>query len=165
MAFQADMDGYNVYEPGVISQSFEVVFAPLPLESPLQTFFIDDGETAEVKIIFQANPPPSNEQVVWHIVKQSSNHSRMITAGEIEERFEAKYIEVEGTEVTAVLLIHEASFEKDLLSYCYLEASNELGRFEYGFSLEPRPVTTPEPSTEEVCFLTLSYLKIIPHHV
>ena len=43
MAFQIDSEGYNIYEPDIVTSSFEVVFPPLPSETPLQTFFIDEG--------------------------------------------------------------------------------------------------------------------------
>ena len=139
MAFQSDIDGYNIYEPDIFTSSFEVVFPPLPSEAPLQTFFIDEGETATVLISFDANPPPTNDQVVWHVVRPSSNQSLMMEAGNVHGRYEALDVIVDGTFVTATLLIHQANYE-DVMNYCYLEAMNELGKFDYNFELTPRPI-------------------------
>ncbi len=63
-------------------------------------------------------------------------------------RFEAKYLEVQGSRVRATLLIRQASYD-DLMNYCYLEAVNELGRSEFQFALEPTPI---EPVVDYVRF-------------
>jgi hypothetical protein len=148
MALQSDAEGSSVYDPQLASSAFEIVFPPLPNAVPTPTFYIDEGLTARVSISFLANPAPRDDQVAWHVVRQSSNASEALSAGSASGRFEAEEVTVEGTRVTATLLIHQASFE-DVLNFCYLEASNTLGRFEYNFALALRPVATPPPMVEQ----------------
>ncbi len=132
----------EIFAPSSVASDFEVVFAPLPPETPAQTptFYITEGQIATVTLKFFANPAPSDENVIWHMVGQASNRSQLIAAGASSGRFEALPVSVEDTTVTATLHIYEASLE-DILNYCYLEAGNELGRFEYKFTLAPMPIT------------------------
>lgn len=128
--------------------NFEVVFPPLPPETPVQSFYITEGQIATVTIDFYANPAPRDDQVIWHIVGQATNRSQMIVSGTSKSRFEAHSIEVEDTLIKARLSIYEASLE-DILNYCYLEVQTMYGRFEYRFALHPAPITEPSQSVEE----------------
>ncbi len=131
------------------------------MPEPLVTFYMDEGETTEVAIEFDANPTPTNDLVIWHVVSHASNQSYLIEAGQARERFESRYLEFRGSTVIATLLVHQATYD-DVLSYWYLEASNSLGRFEYQFELQPRPMETEEPDDLEVRSTTTKYSTYTP---
>ena len=79
-AFQED-----VYRPpsSVISE-FEVVYPPLPNDevSGVQVAYVDLGMPGEVTIEFRANPVPTNEEVIWHYVKDETDESFVLSPGE-----------------------------------------------------------------------------------
>ena len=79
MAFQS-IDGYNVFEPKVVSSGFNVVYPPLPMEQEPGPFPIDQYDNnIEVVLTFYANPTPNNENLVWHVVKPTSNLSLLVS--------------------------------------------------------------------------------------
>lgn len=138
----------NIFDAVYASQRFEVLFPPLPTKTPMETFYIDEGQMATITMVFYANPSPKNSQVIWHIVRQASNQTELIEAGSTRGRYEALQVTVDDTKVTAVLHIYETNYD-DILHYCYLEVMNELGRHEYNFALAPRPPMTTEWSNNE----------------
>ena len=51
--------------------------------------------------------------------------------------------------VYVTLFIYQASLDEIMGKFCYLEVSNELGRFEYNFEFAPRPIPTQPPNPEK----------------
>jgi len=130
------------------SRKIMVEFPPLPHAEGEETkpvMFVDADESIKVNIVFQANPPPTDNEVIWHINPSGGDageDSIVLQADEVIGgsdsgfglKYEAAALAIEGHTVTAELVIHDPYPEMADWSY-YLDVRTEKGEQKYSFSV------------------------------